>query len=441
MRLMQAKEKFDEQFAIGNLQSIFDERIAASGTIGKDGIDPGAFQKNIDAELALIRKRVYADSYRFTSFKQRLISKGAGKAPREIAIAGVRDRVTLRALTNVLMHVFDDAKLPPAHFIVKDLLEFVRPLADDHVFLQLDVQDFYPSLDHQLLLKRIRTRTRYRFLTSLVDSAVKTPTGDGKKANGVGVPQGLSVSNILSSIYMMQIDENAHDRFQYYRYVDDILVVCKASDAKRHFRWLKGRLSKAQLTCHPLEEGSKSKIVPLSTGVDYLGYHITPKLVSVRKSSYRRMMTTIMSLMTSAKYRANHKRLLAKLNLKITGCILNDKRYGWMFFFSMTQDVKQLKRLDRFAARLWRKLGMAGQGKPKTFVKAYHEIRFNMAKSKYIPRFDDYSLEKKMQLIADLQGVELDSIKDWTEEKINKMFWRLVRREVSELEKDLTPVS
>ncbi|ACE92248.1 putative RNA-directed DNA polymerase (reverse transcriptase) protein [Rhizobium etli CIAT 652] len=438
---MQAKEKFDKQFAIENLRSIFDERIAASGTVGKDGIDPGAFQKNIDTELALIRKRVYAQSYRFTHFKQRLISKGAGKPPREIAIAGVRDRVTLRAVTNVLMDVFHDAKLSPAHFIIKDLLDFVRPLGDEYVFLQLDVQDFYPSLDHQLLLKRIRTRTRYKYFTSLVDAAVKTPTGDGKTANDVGVPQGLSVSNILSSIYMMQIDETARARFHYYRYVDDILVICKASDATRHFRWLKGRLSKAHLTCHPLVEGSKSKIVPLSIGIDYLGYHITPKLVSVRKSSYRRMMTTIMSLITSAKYRANHKRLLAKINLKITGCVLNDKRYGWMFFFSMTQDVKQLKRLDRFVSRLWRKLGLTGQGKPKTFVKAYHEIRFNIAKSKYIPRFDDYSLEKKMQLISDLQGLDLESIRDWTEEKINKTFWRLVRREVSELEKDLTPVS
>lgn len=436
---MPAKEKFDEQFAVENLRSLFDERIAASGTIGKDGVDPAAFQKNIDAELALIRRRIYSESYRFTPFKQRLISKGAGKAPREIAIASVRDRVTLRAVTNVLMDVFHDAKLAPAHFIIKDLLDFVRPLGDEYVFLQLDIRDFYPSLDHQLLLKRIRTRTRYKYFTTLVGAAVKTPTGDGKKTNDVGVPQGLSVSNILSSIYMMQIDESACARFHYYRYVDDILVICKASDAKRHFRWLKGRLSKIHLTCHPLVEGSKSKIVPLSSGVDYLGYHITPKLVSVRKSSYRRMMTTIMSLMTSAKYRANHKRLLAKLNLKITGCILNEKRYGWMFFFSMTQDVKQLKRLDRFVSRLWKKVGM--QGKPKTFVKAYHEIRFNMAKSKYVPRFDDYSLEKKMQLIADLQGVDLENIRDWTEEKVNKTFWRLVRREVSELEKDLTPVS
>ncbi|WP_244562594.1 reverse transcriptase domain-containing protein [Ensifer aridi] len=174
---------------------------------------PRAFQKNIDAELALIRRRVYAESYRFTPFKQRLISKRAGKAPREIAIAGVRDRVTLRAVTNVLMDVFHDAKLAPAHFIIKDLLDFVRPLGDEYVFLQLDVQDFYPSLDHQLLLKRIRTRTRHRYFTTLVDAAVKTPTGDGKKTNHVGVPQGLSVSNILSSIYMMQIDESAATSF------------------------------------------------------------------------------------------------------------------------------------------------------------------------------------------------------------------------------------
>lgn len=438
---MPAKEKFDRQFQIETLRSIFTERIATSRTIGKDGVDPEAFQKNIDTELALIRHRVYNEKYRFTTFKQRLIMKGAGKFPREIAIAGVRDRVTLRALTNVLMDVFSDAKLPPAHFFIKEIMEFIGPLSDEYVFLQLDVKDFYPSLDHGYLLTRLQKRTRYKYLTSLVASAVKTPTGDGTTSNDCGVPQGLSVSNILSSIYMMKIDEQARTKLQYYRYVDDILIICKASEANRHFNYIKRQLTKAKLECHPLIDGSKTKIASLSAGVDYLGYHLTPTLVSIRRSSYRRMMTNIMSIMTSAKYKATHRRLLLKLNLKISGCILNDKRYGWMFFFSMTQDLRQLKRLDRFVSYLWNKSGMAQYGKPKTFVKAYHEIRYNIGTSKYIPRFDDYSMEKKMQLIADLQGIGIEDVRNWTEEKINKTFWRFVRREVSELERDLTPVS
>ena len=41
-------------------------------------------------------------TYAFSKYKQKLISKGAGKAPREISIPTTRDRVALRALSDFL---------------------------------------------------------------------------------------------------------------------------------------------------------------------------------------------------------------------------------------------------------------------------------------------------------------------------------------------------
>lgn len=433
-------DQLNGEFEPDNLRQIFNTYLLNSGTVGKDGIHPKAFSEVVEDEIQLIRKNVYAKKYRFTSFKQRLISKGAGKPPREIAIAGVRDRLTLRAITNILMNTYADAKLAPAHHFIRDVVDFIRPLDDEYVFLQLDIVDFYPSLRHDYLSDRLRQRIVSDELMALIQSAVKTSTGDGPSSKQ-GVPQGLSVSNILSSIYMIEIDREARERFQYFRYVDDILVICKRVDAHEHFEYLRAALDFAGLRCHPMTTGSKSKIAALSEGVDYLGYHISSSAVRVRQSSYRRMMATLVSVVTSAKYKSGNARVLARINLKITGCILEGKRFGWMFFFSMSEDVGQLKRLDRFVSRLWTRSGLPSGSRPKTFVKTYHEIRFNAAATKYIPRFDDYTIEKKMMLIAELQEIDLSDVRDWTEDKIEKTFWRLVRKEVSELEKDLTPVS
>lgn len=430
----------DEAFAPENLRQVFDTYLLNSGTVGKDGIHPKAFNEIIDGEIEIIRRKVYAKKYRFTPFKQRLILKGAGKFPRQIAIAGVRDRLTLRAITNILMDIFADAKLSPAHYFIRDVVDFIRPLDDEYVFLQLDIMDFYPSLRHDYLVNRLRQRVPSDELICLIEHAVKTATGEGPGSHQ-GVPQGLSISNILSSIYMIDIDREARERFQYFRYVDDILVVCRRAEAQDHFEYLSTTLDAAGLRCHPMTEGSKSKIVPLSKGVDYLGYHIRSSAVRVRDSSYKRMMANLMSVVTSAKYKNQQPRILVRINLKITGCIVDGKRFGWMFFFSMTEDVGQLKRLDRFVAQLWRRAGFPSTSRPKTFVKTYHEIRFNGATTTYIPRFDEYTIEKKMMLIAELQNIELANVRDWTEDRIEKTFWRLVRREVSELEKDLTPVS
>lgn len=436
---MSTKQVFNAQFSKDNLKAIYEERIAKSGTVGKDGVHPAALGNNLESELDRVKSNVHSGTYRFTTFKQRLILKGAGKPPREISIAGGRDRITLRALTNVLTTVFSDASIPPAHHFIAEIKDYIKPLGDDYSFVQLDVREFYPSLMHCYLMKRIRARTKHTRLQNLIGRAISTPTGDRKELNERGVPQGLSISNVLSSIYMMKIDGEARAKFPYFRYVDDVLIICRSEDAEKNFHSTTKQFLKAGLTCHPL--GTKSKIVPLSKGVEYLGYHLSPNRVSVRDSSYRRMMENIMSVITAGKYKAQPHKTLLKLNLKITGCIMNGKRFGWMFFFSMTEDLKQLQRLDRFVEQQWRKANLETPGKPKKFVKAFHEIRFNASKTKYIPSFDEYTVEKKMEMISVMLGIEISTIQDWTAERINSKFWYLVRREVADLEKDLTPTS
>lgn len=233
----------------------------------------------------------------------------------------------------------------------------------------------------------------------------------------------------------------ARDKYVYYRYVDDILIICKSENARGNLDFMMKRLAKVGLTCHEPTPGSKTKIEPLSKGVEYLGYHLTPNKVSIRQSSYRNIIEKLVSVATAAKYKPSDRRQVRRLNLKITGCFVNGKRYGSMFYFSMTDDKEQLMRLDRFVDRLWKKSGFEKYGKPKTFVKTFHEIKFNLAATKYIPRFDDYSIEQMMQFVADFEARELDEVRNWTEDKIRKTFKRHVKREVSDLLKDMTPTS
>jgi retron-type reverse transcriptase len=438
---MSPSELFKIEFSAESLKNIFDERIALSNTIGKDGVHPRAFADILDIEINRIIDRVYRGAYTFTHFKQKLILKGAGKPPREISIATVRDRITLRALTNVLMLVFADRKLAAPHYFIEEIEHFVKDLDDSYSFIQIDVKNFYPSIVHSILLTRLRSRIRSSYILDLIINAIGTPTGDhtAGSSNAIGVPQGLSVSNILSSIYMTKFDSEMQAKIQYYRYVDDIVVICKTSHVKRHFSFLSRRLKAIGLECHELSDTSKTRVVPLSRGIDYLGYHITPRSISIRRSSYRKMIENIISVITSVKYTTNHNMVLARLNIKITGCMFESRRFGWMFFFSRTQDVGQLKRLDRYVLAAWRKLGLEQYGLPKRFVRAYYEINFHLDETKYIPKFDEYTFEKKIELIATMDNVETSVIENtWTEDRINKRFWKLVKKEVSELEKDVT---
>jgi RNA-directed DNA polymerase len=440
---MTPRQHFDKQFTESALRTIFEERIANTATTGKDGISSAAFGHILDSEITQILTKVRSRKYRFTAYRQKLVLKGAGKAPREISIATVRDRIVLRAVSSILIECFSDKRQAAPHHFIHEISELIKPLGDDYSFIQIDVRDFYPSIVHTNLMTRLRSRIRTPELLDLIQGAIRTPTGspNASQITQLGVPQGLSISNILSAIYMIRFDELMHSRYSYFRYVDDIIIICKATKAEKTFSFVARELLKIGLVCHEPTAGSKSKIVLLSTGVDYLGYHLRPNVVSVRKSSYRRMIENIMAVITSAKSTTNNKKLLRRLNIKVTGCVFENRRLGWMFFFSMTLDLRQLRRLDSFVARAWSKAGMEKFGRPKTFIKSYHEIRYRLQQSKYIPRFDEYTKAQKAELISDMEGKSLEEVIGWTEERINRTFAKHVRKEVSELEKDLTPFS
>lgn len=440
---MKSSQLFSEQFKANTLRKIFEDNILDSGARGKDGISPQLFQTNISSEISLILSKVNEKSYKFTNFKQKLILKGAGKPPREISIATVRDRIVLRAVTNILMGVFYDIKLNAPHHFIQELSTLIKPLGDDYSFIQMDIKDFYPSIDHDELRKRIRSRVHMDKLLKLILCAIRTPTGNARKGaiSGIGVPQGLSISNILSAIYMKNFDNKMRDGLPYFRYVDDIIIICPSPSASKIHKTAENQLKNIGLTSHPLASGSKTKIVPVSKGIDYLGYHLKPGSISVRQSSIKRMMDRIMAVMTSAKTSKNGKKILAKLNLRITGCVFNYSRMGWMFFFSMTTELRQIKRLDEFVAKNWKSLGLEKFGKPKRFIKTYYEIRYNLLDTKYIPKFDDYTIAQKADLISELSDNKISSVLTWSEEQIEQLFMKILRKEISDLELDMTPLS
>src|SRR5690606_15433113 len=115
---MTTRQLFDRQFTLDNLKELFTERIAHTAATGKDGVSPDAFERMIDSELSQALTKLRNGTYRFTTYRQKLVLKGAGKAPREISIATVRDRIVLRAINNVLIERFSDKRqVAPHHYI------------------------------------------------------------------------------------------------------------------------------------------------------------------------------------------------------------------------------------------------------------------------------------------------------------------------------------
>lgn len=131
---------------------------------------------------------IFNGTYGFTRFKERLILRGASREPRQISIPTVRDRLTLRAVCQVL-HRFEPRSVGPSpHKVVDQVVRAIRGGDGDRAFVRVDVKNFFPSIIHARLEKALSQIGLGESVKHLCMAAVSTPTGTLIEPNSRGVP-------------------------------------------------------------------------------------------------------------------------------------------------------------------------------------------------------------------------------------------------------------
>lgn len=440
---MSAKAYYDANFQKSVLRSVFHSRIRSSTSVGLDGISAEKYEEILELEEDIILRKVSLETYKFTRFKEKLILKGHGKPPRQLGIPTTRDKLVLKIIHEIIKCVYDQ-KFDKPQKIISEIKQVLGMSAYD-CFVRVDVKNFYPSIDHSKLLSRLRAKVRVRQLLTLIEKAISTEIGNsGTKA--VGVPQGLSISNLLSNIFLSRFDsvmDKQSDKinFYYFRYVDDILIVTNMSAASEILTLVQGELRKDGLEAHQIstDEG-KTIICPMSEELDYLGYSFSADVVTVKTKSLQRMYDNLLKAMSRFHFgnKADNSVNLFRFNLKITGCVLDNAKLGWVHFFSEITSVYQLHALDAFVNKhALRKVPVKERSEIKSFVRAYYEIKHNYHETSYIPDFDKFNIDKKIETIALILMKHQAEIVNWDDDKIEITFKQLLDRETRRLEADI----
>lgn len=244
----------------------------------------------------------------------------------------------MRALCECLGDVYPEAKLKLPHIAIETLKEKLSS-GEFSEFAKIDLQGFYPSIPHKLVLGSTWKRIRKIEIRSLIRSAITTPTvpesktSKGLKPTAIGVPQGLAVSNLLAEISMIEVDKhfNSIEGIWYCRYVDDILILTSSDQAAPTASEIITRLKKMGLKAHEPGGDSKTKIDKLNQEFSFLGYLISSNRIRIRRESILRFESSIAKILTAYKHKASaarsdaeRSRALAyckwKINLRITGC-------------------------------------------------------------------------------------------------------------------------
>jgi RNA-directed DNA polymerase len=398
------EELFEHMFSEDELMFVFHEKFSDTSGKGIDRVNGFQFALQAKNQISIASRKCLDGTYRFAPYLEVLKLKGRGKAPRIIGIPTVRDRIVLCQLNRYLAQLFPDRvpKNVAATYVRRVAEDLSKSSQEDTWVCSTDIKTFYDTIQRPRLLNVLGKRVKSKSAISLLSHALQAPTvpkntqrhrqSEFREKNGV--PQGLAISNILASIYMQDVDE-AMGKYgvTYYRYVDDVLMYGTHEKVHAAFSSLQRRLQRRGLGLHSLTSG-KSQIAPLSKSFGYLGYVFQGETITVRDSTIEKFIQSIAAKFSDFRHNKakrlerfkylNEERLkeifLLELNERITGAVQEDKRYGWIAYFSQITDLELLHKLDSAISGLFSRLHEFDNSAPpglKKLRRSYWEMKFN----------------------------------------------------------------
>ena len=281
------KRLFARVTDFANLARAF--RDASAGK--RDRPEVQEFEHHLETRLWELRREVEAGTYRWGAYRRFLIRD---PKRREIRAAPFRDRVLHHAFFTILDPLFARGYIADTyacirgrgtHRAVRRYREFVRARGGMGNALQCDIQRYFASVDHgvlmSLLARRIGEARLLALLNSLIDHGAERP--------GIGMPIGNLTSQMFANLYLDPFDHFVKETLRvrhYLRYMDDFILLVDGRDAARAAlaaieAFL---LTRLRLRLNP----SRVVLAPLTCARDVLGYiHRVGGPTRIRRRSVR----------------------------------------------------------------------------------------------------------------------------------------------------------
>lgn len=285
------------------------KRVAANkGAAGVDGCSVEDFEADLKNNLYKIWNRMSSGSYFPPPVRAVEIPKPHGGGTRILGVPTVGDRIAqtvvalaLEPRTELIFHE-DSYGYRPGRSALDALAVCRQRCRKKNWVLDLDVEKFFDSVDHGLMVKAVQANTDLPWVMLYVrrwlTAPLQLPDGTLQERDR-GTPQGSSVSPVLANLFM----HYAFDLFlgrefpavQFERYADDAVVHCVTErQALGVLAALQERMVSVGLRLHP----GKTKIVYCKddnrrgsygvTSFTFLGYQFAPRSV---RGSHGRLFT------------------------------------------------------------------------------------------------------------------------------------------------------
>jgi len=336
------------------------------GAPGTDGLTFNDVEKSgLDDFLLAIREDLLSGNYQPQKYRKVEIEKDNGKV-RILQIPTIRDRVVQGSLKLILEAIFEADFCPnsygfrPKRSPHRALAEVRRSvLRRMNRVIDVDLTNFFDSIQHSLLLDKIAKRVKDPDVMRLVKQIIKT-------AGKVGVPQGGPFSPLAANVYLNDLDwyfdgirektaEGSYEAVNYHRFADDIVITVSGHSSKRKWADLVLQRLKEQLA--PLGVSlneEKTQIVNMLKGESFgfLGFDLR-RVENRQRTGYFILMTPKKKARKAIKAKIREiirtggatpaKEIISRINVVLAGWVNYFRAGNSSRAFSEVRDYLEMK--------------------------------------------------------------------------------------------------
>lgn len=227
--------EISKQVVVTAFEKVSDKK----GAPGIDGVTVELFGQDRRNNLYKLWNRMSSGSYFPSPVRMVEIPKDAGRGVRVLGVPTVADRIAqtvavayLEPVVEKLFH--DDSYGYRPGRSPLDAVATCRARCWTHGWvLDLDIEGFFDTLDHDLILKAVAHHTTQKWLLTYVRRWLSAPLvqPDGTLTRrDRGSPQGASISPLLANLFMHYAFDTWMARefpdVPFERFVDDVVVHC-----------------------------------------------------------------------------------------------------------------------------------------------------------------------------------------------------------------------
>lgn len=360
----------------------------AGGGPGVDGETMEVFEEDLKNNLYKIWNRLSSGSYFPPAVLRVEIPKENGGV-RKLGIPTIGDRIAqsvikgfLEPIVEPVFHNNSYGYRPGRSAIMALKKTRERCWRDDWV-LDLDLEKFFDTLDHELVLRAVARFTSSKWILLYVERWLKAKivSKDGEETRPTcGSPQGGVISPLLANIFMhLAFDswmEKNYPAINFERYADDIVVHCRSHTQLQMIQEeIRKRLEKCKLQLN----ATKTKIVYCRdsnrggswdcTSFDFLGHTFRPRSARNNEGKFFVSFGPAVSQKSQVKFRSNLKghpglRQLSAFNIRDLAESLNPIIRGWINYFGHFRKSEMHSvfnyinlRILKWAAKKYKRLG------------------------------------------------------------------------------------